>query len=147
MAVYLALDLVLKHAAGLGQLTHHDEDLAAVDELAVLGTKRDLLTNSEFVCWHARYLARPALLPVLRGFLAPPGLLPLERVADLAFPSPASISRRMASGRPGIPGCRARQLSSSSINSGARRTPIEGFMPVAGLPRFFDCIISAIVIS
>ena len=39
MAVYLALDLILKHAAGLGQLTRHDEDLAAVDELAVLGTK------------------------------------------------------------------------------------------------------------
>src|SRR5438045_7712185 len=73
--VYLALDLILKHAAGLGQLTHHDEDLAAVDELAVLGTKRDPLTDDELVCWHARYLDRVALLPALRGFLAPPGLL------------------------------------------------------------------------
>jgi hypothetical protein len=49
VAVYLALDLVLKHAAGLGQLTHHDEDLAAVGELAFVGTKRDLLTDHEFV--------------------------------------------------------------------------------------------------
>ena len=49
MGVYLALDLILKHAAGLGQLTHHDEDLAAVDELAGLGTKRDPLTYREFV--------------------------------------------------------------------------------------------------
>src|SRR5204863_4664817 len=72
VAVYLALDLILKHAAGLGQLTHHDEDLAAVDELAVLGTKRDPLTDDELVCWHARYLDRVALLPALRGFLAPP---------------------------------------------------------------------------
>src|SRR5438477_8963972 len=66
VAVYLALDLILKHASGLGQLTHHDEDLAAVDELAPLGTKRDPLTDHEFVRWHRRYLARPALLPVLR---------------------------------------------------------------------------------
>ena len=29
------------------------------------------------MCWHPRYLARPALLPVLRGFLAPPGGLPI----------------------------------------------------------------------
>src|SRR5437868_6851788 len=49
VAVYLALDLILKHAAGLGQLTHHDEDLAAVDELGPLGSKRDLLTYREFV--------------------------------------------------------------------------------------------------
>ena len=75
MAVYLALDLVLKHAAGLGQLTNHGEDLAAVCELAFLGTKRDLLTDHEFVCWHARYLARAALLPVLRGFFAAPRVL------------------------------------------------------------------------
>jgi len=75
VTVYLALDLVLKHAAGLGQLARHDEDLAAVDELAVLGTKRDLLTDHEFVCWHARYLASPALLPVLRGFFAAPRVL------------------------------------------------------------------------
>src|SRR5205823_6282590 len=72
VAVDLALDLILKHAAGLGQLAHHDEDLAAVVELAVLGTKRDLLTDDEFVRWHLRYLARPALLPELRGFLALP---------------------------------------------------------------------------
>src|SRR5205807_8123784 len=75
VTVYLALDLILKHAAGLGQLTHHDEDLAAVDELAVLGTKRDLLTDHELVCWHLRYLARPALLLALRGFLVRPALL------------------------------------------------------------------------
>jgi len=50
VAVYLALDLVLKHAARLGQLTNHDEDLAAVGELTSLGTKRDLLTDYEFVC-------------------------------------------------------------------------------------------------
>src|SRR5437764_6190126 len=52
VAVYLALDLILKHAAGLGQLTHHDEDLAAVDELAPLGTERDPLTDDEVVRWH-----------------------------------------------------------------------------------------------
>ncbi len=97
MAVYLALDLILKHAAGLGQLPRHDEDLAAVYELAPLGTKRDPLTDDELVCWHRRYLARPVLLLGLRGFLALPGSLPLERVAALAFPSPASISWRMAS--------------------------------------------------
>ncbi|HTC79715.1 MAG TPA: hypothetical protein VK657_13955 [Terriglobales bacterium] len=49
VAVYLALDLILKHAAGLGQLTHHDEDLAAVDELGPLGSKCDLLTDREFM--------------------------------------------------------------------------------------------------
>ena len=99
MAVYLALDLILKHAAGLGQLTHHDEDLAAVDELAVLGTKRDLLTDQKFVRWHLRYLAGPALLPVLRGFLALPRALPPERGPPRVTiaSSPASISRRMAS--------------------------------------------------
>ena len=99
MAVYLALDLILKHAAGLGQLTHHDEDLAAVDELAVLGTKRDLLTDQKFVRWYLRYLAGPALLPVLRGFLALPRALPPERGPPRVTiaPSPASISRRMAS--------------------------------------------------
>jgi len=43
--------------------------------LAALGTKRDLLTDHEFVCWHARYLARAALLPVLRGFFAAPRVL------------------------------------------------------------------------
>ena len=77
VAVYLTLDLVRKHAAGLWQLTYHDEDLAAVDELAVLGTKRDLLAENELVCWHVRYRARPVLLPVLSGFLSPPGLPPL----------------------------------------------------------------------
>ena len=99
MGVYLALDLILKHAAGLGQLTHHDEELAAVDELAPLGTKRDPLTDDEFVCWHACYLARPALLPVLRGFLVLPGALPPDREPPRvpAAPSPASISWRMAS--------------------------------------------------
>src|SRR5438270_11833384 len=76
VAVYLALDLILKHAAGLGQLAHHDEDLAAVDELAVLGTKRDPLTDDELVYWHLRYLGRPALLLALRGFFAVPRLLP-----------------------------------------------------------------------
>jgi len=95
VAVYLALDLILKHAAGLGQLTHHGEDLAAVDELAVLGTKRDPLTDDELVCWHACYLARPALLPVLRDFLALPLPDPLGTAA--AFPSPAAISWRIAS--------------------------------------------------
>jgi len=99
VAVYLALDLILKHAAGLGQLPRHDEDLAAVYELAPLGTKRDPLTDDELVCWHRRYLARPVLLLGLRGFLALPGSLPLERVAALAFPSPASISRRVLAKR------------------------------------------------
>src|SRR5436853_3697055 len=58
VAVYLALDLILKHAAGLGQLAHHDVDLAAVDELAVLGTKRDPLTDDEFVRWHVHLRRR-----------------------------------------------------------------------------------------
>src|SRR5204863_8826118 len=58
VGVYLALDLILKHAAGLGQLTHHDEDLAAVDELAPLGTKRDPLTDDEFVRWHVHLWPR-----------------------------------------------------------------------------------------
>ena len=92
VTVYLALDLILKHPAGLGQLTHHSEDLAAVEELAVLGTKRDLLTDQEFVRWHVRYLVRPALLPVLRGFLAPP--LPEPLGAAAFFPSPAWTRRR-----------------------------------------------------
>src|SRR6266550_5261581 len=58
VGVYLALDLILKHAAGLGQLTHNDEDLAAVDELAPLGTKRDPLTDDEFVRWHVHLWPR-----------------------------------------------------------------------------------------
>src|SRR5437868_15077267 len=58
VAVYLALDLILKHAARLGQPTHHDEDLAAVDELAVLWTERDPLTDDEFVRWHVHLRRR-----------------------------------------------------------------------------------------
>src|SRR5438552_230650 len=91
----LVLVYLLKHAAGLGQLTHYDEDLAAIDELAVLGTKRDPLTDDELVCSHRRYLARPALLAVLRGFLGLP--LPDRVETAAAFPSPAAISSRIAS--------------------------------------------------
>ena len=42
MAVHLALDLVLKNAVGLGQLTRNNEDLAAVRELAQFGMKDDV---------------------------------------------------------------------------------------------------------
>jgi hypothetical protein len=40
----------LKHAVGLGQLMHNDEDLAAIGELAQFGIKGDLLTDDEFLC-------------------------------------------------------------------------------------------------
>jgi hypothetical protein len=70
VAIYLALDLILKHAVGLGHLTNYGEDLAAVSDLAELGLKRNLLAENEVVCWHVRYLVRAALLPVLRSFCA-----------------------------------------------------------------------------
>src|ERR1051325_8241018 len=52
VAVHLALDLVLKLAAGFGELTDHDEDLAASGHLADLGTKPHLLVNRELMRLH-----------------------------------------------------------------------------------------------
>src|SRR5207248_1507521 len=106
--VYLALDLILKHAAGLGQLTHHDEDLAAVDELAVLGTKRDPLTDDELVYWHLRYLGRPALLLARRGFFAVPRLLP-------PFGATSSASLTPFSGRNSAPTACSASRSAVSV--------------------------------
>jgi hypothetical protein len=123
VTVYLALDLVLKHAAGLGQLTHNDEDLAAVEELAHLGIKGNLLTEQEFVRGHLRYLGRPALLPVLRGFLARPGP-PLDDVSEDFSPtfSPISIKARMAAAREGAANWPCRHSSMRSINCGGNRS-------------------------
>jgi hypothetical protein len=44
--VDLALDLVLKHAGGLGQLANDDKNLTAVTYLAHLRRKADLLTTA-----------------------------------------------------------------------------------------------------
>jgi hypothetical protein len=52
MAIGLALDLVLKHAAGFGQWADDDKDLTAVCGLAHLGREADLLTDRELVGWH-----------------------------------------------------------------------------------------------
>jgi hypothetical protein len=80
VTVYLALDLVLKHAPGLGQLTHHNEDLAAVEELAHPGMKGNLLTDDEFVCWQAS-LPRPP--GALAGAARLPGAAPAGLGAGL----------------------------------------------------------------
>src|ERR1051325_4189189 len=70
VAVHLALDLVLKLAAGFGELTDHDEDLAASGHLADLRTKPHLLVNRELMRLHhqefqearvARRVPRPAV--------------------------------------------------------------------------------------
>ena len=52
VAVHLALDLVLKHAVGLGQLANDGEDLAAISDLAELGLKGNFLAENELMCWH-----------------------------------------------------------------------------------------------
>ena len=49
MAVVLALDLVLKDAAGLGQLAGNNKRLSPIDGLAQLGAKADFLTDRELM--------------------------------------------------------------------------------------------------
>ena len=82
MAVYLALDLILKSPVCLRQLASDGEDLAPVSDLAELGLKGNLLAENELVGCHIRSLARPGLLPVLRGFFNASG------AARLVFPEP-----------------------------------------------------------
>jgi hypothetical protein len=60
VAVRLTLDLVLKHAVGLGQLANDGEDLAAGSDLAELGPKGNLLTENR-TCRLAYSLPRGAL--------------------------------------------------------------------------------------
>jgi len=52
MAVVLALDLVLEHTPGFGQLPGNNKDLAAADGLAQFGAKGNFLPNREFVRRH-----------------------------------------------------------------------------------------------
>src|SRR5712671_1426987 len=59
MAVHLAIDLVLKHAIGFGQLAHDNKDLAAIGKLSQVGAKGDLLANRKFMCWHLDQAQKP----------------------------------------------------------------------------------------
>ena len=52
MAVDLALDLVLKHAAGFGQLANDNKKLAAVGGVAHRGREADFLTDRKFMPRH-----------------------------------------------------------------------------------------------
>ena len=88
VAVHVTLDLVLNHAVRLGQLANDGEDLAAVGELTPFGTKRD---PRNLCAGTSATSPRPALLPVPRGFPAPPGLSGWA----LRELNPASISRLM----------------------------------------------------
>ena len=86
MAVPLTLDLILKRAVGLGQLTNDGEDLAAICDLAELGLKGNLLAENELVCWHVHLR-----LAQLRN--PHPVDPPLDHDLGCPEPSPASGRR------------------------------------------------------
>jgi hypothetical protein len=58
MAINLALDLVLQHAASFRQLADHNEVFSAMGNLAHIGRNPDLLSDRELVWRHVHLRCR-----------------------------------------------------------------------------------------